>query len=112
VLVAGDLEGKGKGAVLVEVVGISLSYVSLSLVLQVREYAHQIQDAGWMLLLISVLDEVQQTLSSLAGPGCNTVGNLGLLATEVLAQVRGWDRLLAEPEVFLRVAESAASLSA
>jgi len=60
-----------------------------------------------VLLLVCVLDEEKKTLSSLAGPSDNRVGNLGLLATEVLPQVVGGNRLLAEPEVLLGEAESA-----
>jgi hypothetical protein len=61
-----------------------------------------------VLLLVSVLHEEQQTLSSLAGPGGNGVGNLGLLAAEVLPQVVGSNGLLSEPEVLLGEAEGAA----
>jgi hypothetical protein len=63
-----------------------------------------------VLLLVGVLDEVKQTLSSLARPCGNRVGDLGLLATEVLPQVGGWNWLLSEPEVLLSEAESAASV--
>jgi hypothetical protein len=72
--------------------------------------AHQVQGTRGVLLLVSMLDEVEQTLSSLAGPCSNGVGNLGLLATEVLPEVGGRDRLLSEPEVLLGEAESAAGL--
>lgn len=50
-------------------------------------------------LVISVLDEVEETLAGLAGPGGGWVGNLWLLATEVVAEVLGRDGLFAEPEV-------------
>ena len=60
-----------------------------------------------MLLLIGVLGEEEKTLSSLAGPGDHRVGNLGLLAAQVLAEVGSRDWLLAEPEVLLREAERA-----
>jgi hypothetical protein len=63
-----------------------------------------------VLLLIGVLDEEKETLSGLAGPSNNGVGDLGLLTTEVLTQVVSVDRLLAEPEVFLREAEGAAPM--
>ena len=63
-----------------------------------------------MLLLVGMLDEVKETLASLAGPRGHRVGDLGLLTTEVLLQVGGWDRLLAEPKVLLGEAESAACM--
>lgn len=65
-----------------------------------------------MLLLVGVLDEEEQSLSGLAGPGNNGVSNLGLLAAKVVAEVGGGDGLLAEPEVLLREAEGAAALLA
>jgi hypothetical protein len=68
-----------------------------------------VENTSRALLLVSVLDEVEETLSSLAGPRSSGVRNLGLLATEVLSQACSWDRLLAEPEVLLGEAESAAS---
>jgi hypothetical protein len=74
--------------------------------------AHQVQGTSGVLLLVGVLDEVEQTLSGLAGPRSDGVGDLGLLATEVLPQVGGRDGLLAEPEVLLGEAESAAGLLA
>ena len=55
-----------------------------------------------------MLDEEKETLSSLAGPGNGRVGNLRLLATEVLAQALSGDGLLAEPEELLSKAEGAA----
>ena len=61
-----------------------------------------------MLLLVGMLDKVKETLARLAGPRSDRVGDFGLLAAEVLLQVGGWDRLLAEPEVLLGEAESAA----
>jgi hypothetical protein len=70
--------------------------------------AHQVQCTGRMLLLVGVLDKVQQTLSGLAGPCSDSVGNLGLLATEVLPEVGGRDWLFAKPEVLLSEAEGAA----
>lgn len=60
-----------------------------------------------MLLLVGVLDEVEQSLAGLAGPCSGRVSDLGLLATEVLPEVGGCDRCLAEPEVLLGEAESA-----
>lgn len=63
-----------------------------------------------MLLLVGVLDEEEQALASLAGPSNGGVSNLGLLATKVLPQVGRWDWLLAEPEVLLSEAESAADM--
>ena len=60
-----------------------------------------------MLLLVGVFDEEKEALSSLAGPGDNGVGNLGLLAAEVLPQVVCGNGLLAEPEVLLGEAEGA-----
>jgi len=62
-----------------------------------------------VLLLVGVLDEEKEALSGLAGPGDNGVGNLGLLAAEVLPQVVGGNGLLAEPEVLLGEAEGAGS---
>jgi hypothetical protein len=57
-----------------------------------------------------VLDEEQKALSGLAGPSSSGVGDLRLLAAEVLSKAGGRDGLLAEPEVLLSEAESAASL--
>jgi hypothetical protein len=65
-----------------------------------------------VLFLVGVLDEVEQTLSGLAGPRSDGVGDLGLLATEVLPQVGCRDRLFSEPEVLLGEAKSAAGLLA
>ena len=62
-----------------------------------------------MLLLVGVLDEEKEALSGLAGPGDNGVGNLRLLAAEVLPEVVGGNGLLAEPEVLLGEAEGAGS---
>jgi hypothetical protein len=73
--------------------------------------SYQVENTGGVLLLVSVFDEEKKTLSGLAGPRGNGVGNLGLLATEVLPQVVSGNWLLAEPEVLLGEAESAASLS-
>jgi hypothetical protein len=69
--------------------------------------AHQVQGTSRVLLLIGVLDEEEQTLSGLTRPSNNRVSDLGLLATEVLAQVVRCDRLLAEPEILLGEAEGA-----
>jgi len=74
--------------------------------LQVRAY--QVQDTGRGLLLVGVLDEEQEALSGDARPGSRGVGDLSLLATQVLGEAGCWDgSLLAEPEVLLRVAEDA-----
>lgn len=54
-----------------------------------------------------MLDEVEEALASLAGPGGSGMSDLGLLATEVVAQAGDGDSLLAEPEVLLGEAESA-----
>lgn len=70
--------------------------------------AHQVQDTGRALLLVSVLDKEKETLSSLAGPSSGGVGDLGLLAAQVLSKAGGRDRLLAEPEELLSEAESTA----
>jgi len=91
VLGARDLEGESVGTVLVEVGGVG-----------------QVEDTSGVLLLVGVLDKVEQTLSGLAGPCGNGVGDVGLLATEVLPQVGRRDGLLAEPEVLLGEAECAA----
>lgn len=48
--------------------------------------AHQVENAGRALLLVSVLDEVEETLSGLAGPSSDGVRNLRLLATEVFTK--------------------------
>lgn len=71
-------------------------------------WTHQVEDTGRALLLVGVLDKEEETLSSLAGPRSGGVRNLGLLATEVLGQAGRRDGLLAEPEVLLGEAESAA----
>lgn len=71
-------------------------------------YAYQVENTSRVLLLVSVLDEEQKTLSGLAGPGNDWVRDLGLLAAEVLAQVGGGNGLLAKPEVLLGEAECAA----
>jgi len=91
VLVARDLEGKGDSAVLGEISCVG-----------------QVEDTGGVLLLVGVLDEEQQTLAGLAGPGDNRVSDLWLLAAEVLSQVGGLNGLLSEPEVLLGEAEGAA----
>lgn len=93
VLVAGELDGEGQGAVLDEVGGIG-----------------QVEDTGRVLLLVGVLDEEQEALAGLAGPGDRGVGDLGLLAAQVLPQVGRLDGLLAEPEVLLGEAEGAGSV--
>ena len=105
VLVARDLESKGNGAVLGEVGCISLSHVRGCRLSKSSVCAYQVQDASRVLLLVCVLDEEEKTLSGLARPRSDRVGNLGLLAAEVLAQVLGRDGLLAEPEVLLGEAE-------
>jgi len=107
VLVARDLEGKGNGAVLGEVGCVSLSHVRGCRLSKSSVCAYQVQDASRVLLLVCVLDEEEKTLSGLARPRSDRVGNLGLLAAEVLAQVLGRDWLLAEPEVLLGEAEGA-----
>lgn len=66
---------------------------------------YQVNDTGRVLLLFGVLDEEEETLARLAGPGNNGVSNLGLLATKIGAQVSRGDRLLAKPEVLLGEAE-------
>lgn len=72
--------------------------------------AHQVEDTGRVLLLVSVLDEEEETLSGLAGPRSGGVSDLGLLAAEVLSEAGGRNRLLlAEPEVLLNKAEGAVS---
>ena len=71
--------------------------------------AHQVEDTGRVLLLVSVLDEEEETLSCLAGPRSGGVSDLGLLAAEVLSEAGGRNRLLAEPEVLLNKAEGAVS---
>ena len=71
--------------------------------------AHQVEDTGRVLLLVSVLDKEEQTLSGLAGPRSGGVSDLGLLAAEVLSEAGGRNRLLAEPEVLLNKAEGAVS---
>ena len=71
--------------------------------------AHQVEDTGRVLLLVSVLDEEDETLSGLAGPRSGGVSDLGLLAAEVLSEAGGRNRLLAEPEVLLNKAEGAVS---
>jgi hypothetical protein len=76
-----------------------------------RGVAHQVENASRMLLLVRVLHKVHQTLASLAGPCDNRVSDLGLLATQVLAQVGLVDWLLAEPKVLLGETEGAAVLS-
>lgn len=48
-----------------------------------------------------MLGEVEQALSGLVGPGGNGVRDLGLLATEVLAELLGRNSLVAEPEILL-----------
>jgi hypothetical protein len=63
-----------------------------------------------VLLLIRVLDEEKKALSGLAGPSNDGVGDLGLLAAKVLAQVVRGDGLLSEPEVLLGKAESTATM--
>lgn len=73
----------------------------------VRFRAYQGKDTSGVLLLVSVLDEVEEALAGLAGPGSDRVGELGLLAAQVLLQVGGRDGLFAEPEVLLGEAESA-----
>ena len=106
---AGDLQGEGEGAVLVEVGCVGLSCVSRTTPCRIDPFlAHQVEDTGGVLLLVGMLDKVEETLASLAGPRSDGVGDLGLLAAQVLLQVRGWDRLLAEPKVLLGEAESAA----
>ena len=65
-----------------------------------------------MLLLVGVLNEEKETLSGLAGPSDDGVGDLGLLAAKVLAQVVRVDGLLAEPEILLGEAEGAVNLLA
>lgn len=73
--------------------------------------AYKFQGTGRRLLLVCVLHEEEQPLSGHARPGSNGVGVLGvLLAAQELAQARGRDGLLAEPEVLLRVAEKATRL--
>jgi hypothetical protein len=57
-----------------------------------------------------MLDKVQQTLSGLAGPSSNWVGDLGLLAAEVLPEVGSWYSLLTKPKVLLRKTEGAVDL--
>ena len=71
--------------------------------------AHQVEDTGRVLLLVSVLDEEEETLSGLAGPRSGGVSDLGLLAAEVLSEAGGRNRLLGEPEVLLNKAEGAVS---
>jgi hypothetical protein len=106
VLVAGDLDGEGNEAVLVEVSGIGLSLLVCTLKHRPR-CTHQVQNTSRMLLLVGVLDEKEETLASLAGPRDNGVSDLGLLAAKVLPQVVRCDGLLAEPEVLLGEAEGA-----
>jgi hypothetical protein len=108
VLGAGDLEGKSKSAVLVQVGGVGLEFISHLSNLLLTVEAYQVQGTSGVLRLVGVLDKVEQTLSGLAGPRSNTVGNLGLFAAEVLPEVGRWDGLIAEPEVLLRKAEGAA----
>jgi hypothetical protein len=91
VLRAGDLERESVGTVLVEVGSVGKA-----------------KSTSGVLLLVGVLNEVEKTLSGLAGPRSDGVSNLRLLATEVLPQVGGGDSLLAEPEVLLGETESAA----
>lgn len=63
---------------------------------------YEVKNTGWCSLLLSLLGEVKETLTSLGRPGSGGVGNLGLLATKVAAQVLVRNRLLAaEPEVLL-----------
>jgi hypothetical protein len=73
-----------------------------------RVGAHQVEDTGGALLLVSVLDEEQETLASLAGPSSSGVGDLRLLAAKVLSEAGSRNGLLAEPEVLLNKTESAA----
>jgi hypothetical protein len=108
VLAARDLHGESVGAILVEVGCVGLSHVSRSTFCSFACHAHQVDHARGMLLLVGVLDEVKQAFAGLAGPCDDWVSDLGLLAAEVLGQVGGWDRLLAEPEVLLGEAERAA----
>ena len=55
-----------------------------------------------------MLDEEEETLSGLARPSDDRVSDLGLLTAEVLSKVVSGNGLLAEPEVLLSEAESAA----
>ena len=63
-----------------------------------------------MVLLVGVLDEEKEALSSLAGPGDGGVSHLGLLAAKVLSEVLSSNGLLAEPEVLLGEAEGAVTV--
>lgn len=68
----------------------------------VDELTHQVQDTVRVALVLGVLGEVKEALAGLAGPGSSGVGDLGLLATEVVAEVLGGNWLIAKPEVLLR----------
>ena len=107
-LVARDLECETNGSILQEVCSISLEKVSIDSSSRSIVNAHQVEDTGGALLLVSMLDEVEETLSSLAGPCGHRMRNLRLLAAEVFTQARNWDRLLTEPKILLGEAESAA----
>lgn len=108
-LVAVDLKCEGNGSILSKIGGVCLELVSRSAFKRLSVYAHQVENTGGALLLVGVLDEEEKALSGLAGPRGSGVCNLRLLATEVLSKVGGGNRLLAEPEVLLGEAESAAS---
>lgn len=84
VLLVVSLEGEFVGRVLLEVGHIS-----------------EEDDILGVALLALGLDEVEETLAGLAGPGGDWVGDLGFGATEVVAQRLGRDGLVTEPEVAL-----------
>jgi hypothetical protein len=65
-------------------------------------YTYEVEDAVWGSLLTGLLAEVQQTLSSVCGPGSILVsGILLLLTTEIAGESLVLDWLGAEPEKLL-----------
>lgn len=93
-LVAADVEGELVGSGLLQVGGIVES-----------------DDASRLgAVTLTLLVEEEEALASLAGPGSDGVGNLGLLATEEEAQVLGSDSSVVEPELLLRESELPGSM--
>lgn len=79
-LAARQLEVEGKDAILAELSSIGLRLLAEMQKKFSQECAHQAEDTSRRLLLVCVLDKVEQTLSGLARPGNNRVGDFGLLA--------------------------------
>lgn len=102
VLAAVELEVESNSSVLGELGSISLYMLAELCGDHFELEAYQLQDTSGSRLLIGMLDEVQKTLASDAGPGSSGVGNVGLLAAKVGAQAgSGNGGLVAEPEVLL-----------